>query len=214
MSLAKVNQVYTAAGFGSRVKRGNTPAIIVVDFTYGFTDPIYPTAADMTPQVGATRTLLDAARAQNVAVIFTTIAYEKGHLKSLAWLRKATGMSSLLIGTRLVEIDDRLGRRDDEVLVVKHGASAFFGTDLAAHLAALRIDTVILTGATTSGCVRASAVDAVQSGFDVLVPRECVADRAQAPHEANLFDIDQKYGDVIGLDDALEYLSGLAARRA
>ncbi|MFB9949208.1 isochorismatase family protein [Rhizobium puerariae] len=214
MSSAQVNQVYTAAGFGTRLARGRRPAIVVVDFTYGFTDPSYPTASDMTEEVRATRRLLDAARERHVPVIFTTIAYEKGHLGSLAWLRKATGMAALVAGTRLVEVDDRLARRDDEVLVVKHGASAFFGTDLAAHLAALHVDTVILTGATTSGCVRASAVDAVQSGFDVLVPRECVADRASGPHEANLFDIDQKYGDVIGLDDALGYLSGLVARRA
>ncbi|EUB99891.1 isochorismatase hydrolase [Rhizobium sp. CF080] len=214
MSSAQVRQVYTTAGFGARLERGKRLAIVVVDFTYGFTDPVYPTASDMTSQVEATRTLLDMARSRNLPVIFTTIAYEKGHVKTLAWLRKATGMASLLLGTRLVEIDGRLGRREDEVLVVKHGASAFFGTDLASHLAALHVDTVVITGATTSGCVRASAVDAVQSGFDVLVPRECVADRASVPHDANLFDIDQKYGDVIGLDDALDYLAGVAIRQA
>lgn len=214
MSCSQVTQVYTAAGFGARLERGGRPAIVVVDFTYGFTDPSYPTASDMTEQVMATRRLIDAARESSLPVIFTTIAFEKGHLGSLAWLRKATGMGALIAGTRLVEVDGRLGRREDEVLIVKHGASAFFGTDLASHLTALHVDTVVITGATTSGCVRASAVDAVQSGFDVLVPRECVADRASAPHEASLFDIDQKYGDVIGLDDALDYLSGLAARQA
>jgi maleamate amidohydrolase len=208
MPQVEVNRVYTAAGFGNRVRRGNRPAIVVVDFTYGFTDPVYPTAAEMSSEVEATRRLLDVARAGNVPVIFTAIAYEQGHLQALAWLRKASGMAALLMGSRLVEIDSRLGRRDNETVVAKHGASAFFGTDLASHLAALHVDTVVLTGATTSGCVRASAVDAVQNGFDVLVPRECVADRAEGPHEANLFDIDQKYGDVIALADALEYLSG------
>ena len=93
-----------------------------------------------------------------------------------------------------------------EPVIVKHGASGFHGTNLAALLAGAGIDTVLIAGATTSGCVRATVVDAVQSGFNVLVPRDCVADRAQAPHEANLFDIQQKYGDVIGLDDALAYL--------
>jgi nicotinamidase-related amidase len=90
--------------------------------------------------------------------------------------------------------------------VVKKGPSAFFGTNLASMLTAHGVDTVILCGATTSGCVRASVVDAVQSGFPTLVPRECVGDRAQGPHEANLFDIDQKYGDVISLEETLGYL--------
>jgi nicotinamidase-related amidase len=94
-------------------------------------------------------------------------------------------------------------------LIVKKGASAFFGTSLAALLAGLRVDTVLVCGATTSGCVRATAVDAIQSGFPVLVPRECVGDRAAGPHEANLYDIQAKYGDVIDLVDALAYVAGL-----
>ncbi|MDX6732511.1 MAG: maleamate amidohydrolase, partial [Baekduia sp.] len=99
-------------------------------------------------------------------------------------------------------------------LIVKKGASAFFGTHLAATLTSLRVDTAIICGATTSGCVRASVVDAVQSGFPVLVPRECVGDRASGPHEASLFDIDAKYGDVVALEDVLGYLAGLAAVEA
>lgn len=204
--------VYDRAGFGRQLQRGDRPVVVVVDFTYGFTDPVYPTGADMTAAVVATAELLRAARTVEVPVIFTTIAYDPAQAATLTWLRKATGMAALALGSRLVEIDQRLAPGADEHVVVKTGASAFFGTNLAAHLAALRADTVIVTGATTSGCVRATVVDAVQHGYPALVPRNCVADRAQGPHQASLFDIDQKYGDVVDLDDVVTYLGGL--RRA
>ncbi|GAA1789180.1 isochorismatase family protein [Planosporangium flavigriseum] len=200
---------YDRAGFGASVRRGVRPAVLVVDFTYGFTDPTYPTAADMTAQIEATRVLLEAARSKGVPVIFTTIAYDRGQLTSIAWLQKARGMAALEAGSRLVEIDERLSPRDDESIIVKTGASAFFGTPLASVLAGLQVDTLIVTGATTSGCVRASVVDAVQSGYPTLVPRQCVADRAQGPHDASLFDMNEKYADVIDVDEALAYVRGL-----
>lgn len=198
--------VYDRAGFGRPVQRGARPAVVVVDFTYGFTDPRYPTAADMSGPVLATAGLLAAARGAGVPVVFTTIAYDPAQAASLTWLRKATGMAALELGSRLVDVDERLSPRTDEHLVVKTGASAFFGTALAAHLTALRVDTLVVTGATTSGCVRATVVDAVQHGWPTLVPRDCVADRAAGPHEASLFDIQEKYGDVVDLADALSYL--------
>jgi maleamate amidohydrolase len=204
-------QVYDRAGFGRPVQRGRRPAVVVVDLTYGFTDPAYPTGAEMSGPVLATARLLDAARAAGLPVVFTTIAYDAGQIATLTWLKKATGMAALELGSRLVEIDDRLARRPDEHLVVKTGASAFFGTALASYLTAAGADTVIVTGATTSGCVRASVVDAVQHGFPTLVPRDCVADRAAAPHEASLFDIHEKYGDVVDLDDVLAYVGALPA---
>ena len=202
--------VYHRAGFGHRVERGAVPAVIVVDLTYGFTDPSSPTGADLDAVVAATGRVVDCARSVGAPVIFTTIAYDAGEASTLAWLRKSTGMAAMLRGSHAVEIDQRLAPRPNEHVVVKTGASAFFGTSLAAFLSAARTDTVIITGATTSGCVRATAVDAVQSGFPVLVPRECVGDRASAPHEASLFDIDEKYGDVISVDDALTYLESLS----
>jgi nicotinamidase-related amidase len=203
---SSVAQLYEQAGFGRPVRRGARPTVVVVDFTYGFTDPQYPTGADMTGPVRATARLLDAARAAGAPVVFTTIAYDAAQVDALAWLHKAPGLAALRAGSRLVEVDDRLAPRPDEHVVVKTGASAFFGTDLAGHLTSLRTDTVIVTGATTSGCVRATVVDAVQHGFPVLVPADCVADRARAPHDASLFDIDEKYGDVVTLDDVLTYL--------
>jgi maleamate amidohydrolase len=204
-------QVYDRAGFGRPVERGGRPAVVVVDFSYGFTDPQYPTGADMTGAVLTTARLLEAARSRGVPVVFTTIAYDPGQVRNLTWLKKATGMAALELGTRLVQVDERLTPRTDEHLVVKTGASAFFGTALASFLASVRADTVIVTGATTSGCVRATVVDAVQHGYPTLVPRDCVADRAQGPHDASLFDMNEKYGDVVDLDDVLRYLASLAA---
>jgi nicotinamidase-related amidase len=202
-------QVYERAGFGGAVRWGPRPAVVVVDFTYGFSDPIYPTAADMSEAINATARLLEAARAKSVPVAFTTISYDPGHIGALPWLRKSAGMAALRRGSRLVEVDDRLRPRKTEPLVSKLGASAFFGTNLAILLASWGVDTVVVTGATTSGCVRASVVDAVQAGYDVLVPADCVADRAVAPHEANLFDIGQKYADVSQSSSVIEYIETL-----
>jgi maleamate amidohydrolase len=205
--------VYARAGFGAPVRRGERPAVVVVDLTHGFTDPAAPTGADLSDVVAATAELIEAARLAGVPVVFTTIAYTPAEADgdAITWLTKAPGMRALREGSRAVEIDDRLPVDPRDHLITKKGASAFFGTGLAALLAGLRVDTVLVCGATTSGCVRATAVDAVQSGFSVLVPRQCVGDRAQGPHEANLFDIQAKYGDVIELADALAYLRVPAA---
>ncbi|MCU1666907.1 MAG: isochorismatase hydrolase [Pseudonocardia sp.] len=203
------DKTYARAGFGAAVDRGARPAIVVVDLTNGFTDPDAPTGADLTDVVAATSDLITAGRAAGVPVVFTTIAYTPAETESVVWLRKAPGMAALREGSPAVAIDDRLPRTDADHLITKKGASAFFGTTLAALLAGLTVDTAVVCGATTSGCVRATAVDAVQSGFSVLVPRECVGDRAAGPHDANLFDIQAKYGDVIDVREAIEYLNGL-----
>lgn len=202
-------QVYDRAGFGRPVPRGRRPAIVVVDFSYGFTDTQYPTAADMAGPIAATRRITDAARAAGMPVIYTTIAFHPAEIDRLPWLRKATGMAALLQGSRLVEIDAATGIQAGDAIVVKKGASAFFGSTLAALLTGAGVDTVVVTGATTSGCVRATVVDAVQSGFTVLVPADCCADRAEAPHAANLYDIGQKYGDVTDSADILDWLATL-----
>jgi len=202
-------QVYQAAGFGNSVPRGVRPAILVVDFSYGFTDVRYPTASDMAEEVARTKRLADLARAAGFPVIFTTIAYQPGELEHTAWLRKARGMTALLEGSRLVEIDAGTGIQPGDPLIVKKGASAFFGTSLAALLTGASVDTLVVSGATTSGCVRATVVDAVQSGFNVLVAADCCADRAAVPHDANLYDMGQKYADVTDADDIATWIEGL-----
>lgn len=204
--MSEQESIYSAAGFGAKVPRGERPAVVVVDFSYGFTDTQYPTAADMSAEMKATRTLTDFARSAGIPVIYTTIAYQPWEVEALPWLKKATGMAALRAGTRLVEIDKTTGIQPLDTILVKHGASSFFGTNLAALLTGARVDTLVVTGATTSGCVRATVVDAVQSGFNVLVPHDCCADRALAPHEANLYDMAQKYADVIDSTDALSWM--------
>ena len=205
----ETRRVYERAGFGAAVERGESPALLVVDLSRGFTEPQFPTGSDLSAVVAATGRLLEAARGARVPVLYTTIAYEPG--ETTAWLRKAPGLAVLAARSELVEIDPRIEPADGEPVLVKKGASAFFGTDLADRLHGLAVDTVVICGATTSGCVRASVVDAVQHGFPTLVVREAVGDRAPEPHEANLFDIAAKYGDVIAVDDAVGYLSALPA---
>ncbi|MGW7546556.1 isochorismatase family protein [Streptomyces sp. NPDC054770] len=217
---AGTDRTYEKAGFGAPVRRGSRPAIVVVDLTRGFTEDSYPSGADLTDVVAATARLIEAGRPAGVPVVFTAIAYSEAEASgdSITWLRKAPGLRDLVEGGDAVAVDPRLPMRPGhDLLVVKKGASAFFGTGLAAILTGLGCDTVVVCGATTSGCVRATAVDAVQSGFPVLVPRACVGDRAEGPADAALFDIQAKYGDVIGLDDALRYIGSVpapAARRA
>ncbi|MFB6784631.1 isochorismatase family protein [Streptomyces sp. NPDC056352] len=210
----ETDRTYERAGFGAPVRRGSRPAIIVVDLTRGFTEDGFPSGTDLTEVVDSTSELIAAGRQANVPVFFTAISYTRAEAEgdSVTWLQKAQGMRSLLDGSEEVALDPRLPYTDEDLLVTKKGASAFFGTSLAAQLTGLGCDTVLVCGATTSGCVRATAVDAVQSGFSVLVPRECVGDRAAGPHDANLFDIQAKYGDVIGLKEAAGYLTDHTGR--
>ncbi|MFD3578603.1 isochorismatase family protein [Streptomyces sp. NPDC058644] len=211
----ETERTYERAGFGAPVRRGSRPAILVVDLTRGFTEDGFPSGADLTEVVRSVGELIESGRPADVPVVFTAISYTPAEATgdAVTWLHKAQGMRSLVEGSEEVVLDPRLPRDPGDLMVVKKGASAFFGTSLAALLTGLGCDTVLVCGATTSGCVRATAVDAVQSGFSVLVPRACVGDRAAGPHEASLFDIQAKYGDVIDLKEAVDYLGTLAHAR-
>jgi nicotinamidase-related amidase len=212
MSDEQAREVYEKAGLGQAVTRGQHPAVVVIDFTCGFTDPECTLGADMTAEVEATKRLLDAARDKGIPIVYTTIGFERSGKDGGLWLQKVPALGDLELGGRWVDVDPRLERRDDEPIVVKKGASGFFGTNLASILVSQNVDTVILCGATTSGCVRATAIDLLQYGWPTLVPRECVGDRAQAPHEANLFDIQAKYADVVALEEALAYVESVPGR--
>ena len=207
MSDEQARRVYAQARLGQSMTLGSNPAILVVDFSCGFTDPVYKAGSDLTAEVQATAGLLEVARARGVPVIFTTIGFQPGARDAGIWPQKFPALFDLALGERPAEVDPRLERRDGETLVLKKGASAFFGTNLSAILVSQAIDTVILCGATTSGCIRATAVDLMQHGFPALVPRECVGDRARAPHDANLFDIQAKYADVVSVEEANAYLA-------
>jgi maleamate amidohydrolase len=198
------HDVYEERGFGGRQGAGSKPAVVVVDFIEGFTNPGSRLACEADAAVEATARLLDVARAASVPVLFTTVCYTDDDLERAAmFVAKAPALATLRPGSPWVEVDARLERRPDEPVLVKLFASAFFGTPLDEQLRAAGCDTVIVTGASTSGCVRATAVDALQHGYRVLVPREAVADRAPDAHAGSLLDIDAKYGDVVSVDEAI-----------
>lgn len=202
----QTDRIYERAGFGAATVWGRSPAVLVVDFSYGFTDPDSPLGSDMAAEARNTRRVLDTARETGTLVVFTSIAYDKSLRDGGAWMRKVPTLAQLVEGTRWVELDERLNRQADEPLLHKCGASAFFGTQLTSIFVAHHIDTVLVAGATTSGCVRASVVDAVQNGFQTLVARDCVGDRAADPHEANLFDMGAKYADLVSAEEVIGYL--------
>jgi maleamate amidohydrolase len=206
------HEVYEKAGLGQSVTLGSKPAVLVIDFSCGFTDPDCSLGSDCTAAVEQTKRLLDVAREKGFPVIFTTIGFEPSLKDGGLWMQKAPALADLQLGGKWVEIDPRLEPRDDETVVMKKGASGFFGTNLASILVSQGVDSVVLCGATTSGCVRATAVDLLQYGWPTIVPRECVADRAQAPHDANLFDIQAKYADVVPVEDALAYLESVPGK--
>jgi nicotinamidase-related amidase len=190
-----------AGGFGGGAGFGSRPAVLVVDLLKGFTDTESPLGANLDVVVESTRALLDCARDAAVPVIFTTVVYDDANERAAAvFMRKVPALSVLRPGSRWIEVDARLGRRDGEPVLAKAFASAFFGTPLASMLAGH--DTLIVCGASTSGCVRATVVDALQHGLAPIVPRECVGDRWPAAHEANLYDMQAKYADVVSLSEA------------
>ena len=201
-------------GFGGRGGFGRSPALVVIDMTLGFTDPESPLACDLEGPISEIQKLLEAARRAEMPVVFTTVAYrESDKLTAAAFIDKVPALLTLEAGTRWAEIDPRISPRETEPVLNKLFASGFFGTGLSSLLTAAGVDTLIITGASTSGCVRATAVDALQYGFRPIVPREAVGDRNEQAHEANLYDIDAKYGDVVPVRGALDLLEDAAATR-
>src|SRR4051794_27302255 len=190
---------------------GRAPAIIVVDFIKPYplpVPPFYPPA--VVEAASATVPLLKAAREKGIPVIYTRVLYHPSGADGGLFVRKVPALRRMVEGEPLADIVPELAPGPDDVVLIKQYASSFFGTSLAAMLTARSIDTLVITGCSTSGCVRATAVDAMQHGFRPIVPRECVGDRHQGPHEANLFDINAKYGDVVALDDVLRRLASHA----
>jgi nicotinamidase-related amidase len=197
------------SGFHGRAGFGRRPALVVVDVNRGFTDPASPLVCDLDDVVEAIGRLLDGFRAAGLPVAFTTVAYDAAAKQAAAvFIDKVPALLSLEAGSRWTEIDPRIAPRDDEPVLTKLWASAFHGTPFASFLTATGCDTLVVTGASTSGCVRATAVDALQHGYRVLVPRDAVGDRNPAAHEANLYDIDTKYGDVVTSDEVLAGIEG------
>ncbi len=201
---------YQSKGIGARVGFGDKPAVLIIDFIVGFTDPSSPLSAPLDKELESTLQLLAMARSKKVPIAFTTVSYSDHSREADLFIRKVPSLKTLKSGSRWVELDPRLKRASDEVLLTKKFASCFFGTHLASYLTSLRVDTLIVAGCTTSGCVRATVVDALQNGFRTIVPMECVGDRASLPHIAYLLDMDAKYADVVTLNESLKYLEKLS----
>ncbi|HFK4651015.1 TPA: N-carbamoylsarcosine amidohydrolase [Serratia marcescens] len=197
--------------WGQRLGFGRRPALLAIDFMQAYTTEGAPLfAPGVVSAVEESRELLACARRTGIPVIHTHIRYHAGHFADGGlWVKKAPVMKDMVAGNPLAAFCPPVAPLADEVVLSKQYASAFFGTALAPLLVAQGIDTLLMIGCSTSGCIRASAVDAVQHGFRAMVVRECVGDRHPGPHEANLFDIDSKYGDVVHKREALDYLNQL-----
>ncbi len=203
-----LNADYRGAGFGATLPFGPRPALIVVDVVQAYTQPGSGLFAQgFVDAVPANRTLVAAARAAGVPVIFTNVAFDAAGRNGGLFFRKVPALRSFLPGSPLAAFVEGVEPLPGETVVTKQYASAFFGSSLASTLNAIRVDTVLVTGFSTSGCVRATALDALQHGFAPFVVREACGDRDPRPHESNLFDLQAKYAEVITLERALAELA-------
>lgn len=189
----------------SSIELGKKPAVIVVDIVNGFTDKTCPLGSDSSDVVAANIALLDAARAANLPIFFTTTVYYNEEQASV-FRKRVPALNLLVPSSPWIDIDPALGHRDSEVIIEKQWASAFYKTSLGEQLQDLGVDSLVITGLTTSGCVRATVVDGLQYNYPVVVPRQAVGDRNKKAHEANLHDIHAKYADVIDIQEVLTYI--------
>lgn len=208
MNVKDAERFFADRGFGRTFALGEKPALIVVDMIVGFTDPTLPMGSDLTTQIERINRLLDCVHPNNIPVYFTAIVYDDESLAdSGIWGQKMQGLETLVKGTRAVELDPRLHVHSGDAVLYKKYASAFFGTDLISRLVRHRVDTLLVTGCTTSGCVRATVVDAVQYGFRPIVVEDAVGDRWEESHAMSIFDMRQKYADIMDCESLLSELN-------
>lgn len=198
--------LYADRGIGGEIGFGDRPALVVVDLANGFTDPQYKLASDASSVIEANQSLIPAFRSRGLPIVFTTTAYAPDMRDAGVWVEKIPALAELQLGSHAVEIDERLSREPADHVITKKYGSSFFMTNLASLLVSDRVDTVVVTGVSTSGCVRATVIDACSHGYRTIVPFEAVGDRAEGPHHANLFDMDAKYADVMPTDSVVKRL--------
>jgi nicotinamidase-related amidase len=206
-----LSENYATGGFGKALQPGRRPALLVVDFVRAYLVPGSPLYAGVEAARDACCELLAAARAAHVPIVHTNVQYQPGGRDGGVFFRKVPALACFEAGAHpdLVAFAEGLEPVAGETVITKQYASAFFGTSLASTLTAMGVDTVLIAGVSTSGCVRATAVDACQHGFVPLVVREAVGDRHEAPHAANLFDLQAKYAEVVNLVEARQYLTAM-----
>lgn len=200
--------------FGKSVGFGERPALLLVDFVQGYFDPSCDLYAGVEDALASALRIRAVAHEAGVPVILTNVAYHPMALDGGRFFEKSRPLRYFLKGNPMGAWPEGLSPREDELIVSKQYPSAFFGTSLAATLTAGGIDSVLLTGLTTSGCIRATCVDAMSHGFRTLVVADACGDRHPAPHEANLFDMDAKYADVVSEASVLAYLADLPGAEA
>ena len=206
---ASDTELYQNRGFQRRIGWGKKPALINIDLANAWTrEGNAFTCEGMDTILPATQEVLAAFRARGLPIVFTTTAYDivEGEHTDMGLWGKKIPAEVLRVGSEAVEIDSRLERRDDELLIVKKQASAFRGTNLNSYLNACGVDTIVVTGTTASACVRATVEDAIADGFRPIVVRECIGDRIAGAVQWNLYDIDAKFGDVEPLQAVLDHL--------
>lgn len=195
--------------YNTRVGFGQRPALLLIDFCHAYFAPECDLYAGVEDALASALRLRAAARAAGVPVILTGVSYQAGGINGGRFFEKAAPLRHFVEGSPYARFADGLEPLPGELVVMKQYPSAFFGTSLASTLTAMGVDSVLLTGLTTSGCVRASCVDAMSHGFRTAVVAQACGDRHAAPHEANLFDMNAKYADVVSEDEAAAYLAGL-----
>lgn len=198
-----------AKAYGQRAGFGKRPALILIDFVQAYFDPDCDLYADVESALGAALRTRAAAHRANIPVVLTNVVYHPKAMDGGRFFEKAKPLRNFVAGNPMGHWATGLSPSEDELIVSKQYPSAFFGTSLASTLTALGVDHVILTGLTTSGCVRATCVDSISHGFITTVVREAVGDRHSDPHEANLFDMDAKYADVVSEAEIIEHLEAL-----
>jgi len=194
------DSTYEEAGMTNELGFGDAPAVVVVDLQTGFTDPESPLGSELDDVVASTARLLETAHEYNVPTYLTRCVYREDLKDGGVFTEKVPTAEALAGDSAWLDIDHRIPRDESDHLIDKQMPSAFFDTNLDSMLTAEGVDTLVVAGATTSGCVRATVVDACSYGYRPMVPTECVGDRAQEPHDANLFDMGSKYADLMDLE--------------
>jgi len=198
-----------AGVFGNRIGFGKRPALLLIDFVQAYFDRSCALYADVDDALASAIRVRDAAREAAIPIIYTNVVYHPSLIDGGRFMQKTPLLKNFVAGSPMGAWPEGLEPNADEQVISKQYPSAFFGTSLAATLTAAGIDTVILTGLSTSGCVRATCVDTCSHGFIPIIVADACGDRHEAPHQANLFDMDAKYGDVVSEAELTEYLESL-----
>lgn len=207
--MSQKEEIYKKAGLGGSLGFGKRPAIVVVDFQKGFTLPESPAGGDMTNPVLQTVRITEAAKKKNIKVFYTRVGYNQDGTDLATWGFKTMVLRSFVRDHWYYEFDDRLRIDKDDVIIEKHWPSAFFGTHLVQMLIPMHIDTVVVSGCTTAGCVYATVVDSCSYGFRTIVVPDSIADRSEETHNVFLWNMGQKYAEIIHADQVIEEISKL-----